>query len=244
MVESADDVLKTYRYLRLAMVALVGMLAAGVVIGASRAGQLLTSLSAYYYTPAQSVFVGALVAIGVCLIVIRGEDTEDVALNLAGMLAPVVAGLTVAALSIGRTPAGGRRLHHLVGLGLAVSVVGLSVVLFLVNREGFDRVMHYAAAIPMFAAIIFVVAWNALRFRASTAPGADAMRSKHLNPYGALAALMVGSAAVVLAAWWLLEWPPAVLVLEAIEIALFAVFWGVQTWDKWDERGILGVVEQ
>jgi len=53
----------------------------------------LGSISAYYYTPVRSVFVGTLCAMGVCLIAIKGRDRprEDLMLNLAGMCAPVVA---------------------------------------------------------------------------------------------------------------------------------------------------------
>jgi magnesium-transporting ATPase (P-type) len=51
-----------------------------------------TSISAYYYTPVQAFFVGALIAIGACLISVRGNtDWEDTLLNLAGMFAPIVA---------------------------------------------------------------------------------------------------------------------------------------------------------
>ncbi|MGA4863697.1 hypothetical protein ACPB9J_13740 [Streptomyces lavendulocolor] len=50
------------------------------------------SISAYYYTPVQLFFVGALVAIGVSLIALKGStELEDVFLNFAGILAPVVA---------------------------------------------------------------------------------------------------------------------------------------------------------
>ncbi len=50
------------------------------------------SISAYYYTPARSVFVGALLALGLAMIALWGRTAfEDLCLNLAGMLAPVVA---------------------------------------------------------------------------------------------------------------------------------------------------------
>ncbi len=88
-----DRFLKTYRYLRVGMVGLV------VLLGAALAhqlvqddGDLLPSISDYYYTPVQAVFVSALVAIGVCMIVLKGNTPwEDTFLNLAGMLSPVVA---------------------------------------------------------------------------------------------------------------------------------------------------------
>jgi hypothetical protein len=86
-------VLKTYRFLRLAMVALVLLLFAAVVIEVVQAGGCVrTSLSSYWWTPARGAFVGALVAIGACLIIIKGNtEVEDVLLNIAGLLAAVVA---------------------------------------------------------------------------------------------------------------------------------------------------------
>jgi uncharacterized membrane protein (GlpM family) len=88
-----DDVaIKTYRYLRIGMVVLVLLLGVSVVLEALKAKCLQTSISAYFYTPVQGIFVGGLIAIGVCLIVIKGSTPmEDICLNLAGMLAPLVA---------------------------------------------------------------------------------------------------------------------------------------------------------
>ena len=94
MDSTRHSIVKTYRYLRIAMVLLVLMLAASVLREAAAVGFdcAQKSLSAYYYTPARGVFVGALVAIGACLVVIKGStDVEDVLLNIAGMLMPVVA---------------------------------------------------------------------------------------------------------------------------------------------------------
>ena len=83
----------TYRYLRLSVVALAMLLATAVVLQAVDDGFLLSSISAYYYTPVRALFVGTLVAIGLALVVIKGRDRrgEDVLLNLAGLLAPVIA---------------------------------------------------------------------------------------------------------------------------------------------------------
>ena len=86
--------LKTYRYLRLAMVLLVLMLFVSVGVEWWHTGRrcFQESISAYYYTPVQAVFVGALAAIGVCLVSLKGDtEWEDVLLNLGGMLLPVVA---------------------------------------------------------------------------------------------------------------------------------------------------------
>ena len=75
------------------MVALVVGLAASVLFewSADRHACFQASISAYYYTPARPYFVSALVAIGVCLICLRGNtDPEDVLLNVAGVAAAIV----------------------------------------------------------------------------------------------------------------------------------------------------------
>ena len=94
MPELSGAAVKSYRYLRLAMVALVVMLFASVAFEWAQTSFecMQTSISAYYYTPVKAVFVGVLVSIGVCMVALKGNtDREDILLNLAGMLAPVVA---------------------------------------------------------------------------------------------------------------------------------------------------------
>src|SRR4051794_38394117 len=86
--------IKTWRYLRLAIVVLAAGLAVAVAyqVFHGTCKCFLTSISAYYYTPVHAYFVGALVSIGVCLLCLKGNTPgEDILLNLAGMLAPVVA---------------------------------------------------------------------------------------------------------------------------------------------------------
>jgi hypothetical protein len=93
-VATTESATKTYLYLRVALVALAAFLAASLAIEIVLGdGPWLGSISAYYYTPVRGVFVGTLVAMGVCLIAIKGRDRprEDLMLNLAGMCAPVVA---------------------------------------------------------------------------------------------------------------------------------------------------------
>ena len=86
------DLLRTYRYLRLAMVLLVLLLFISVVLYINSAsGQMLQSISASYYTPVRAVFVSSLCAIGTCLIVYQGNtDVEDVLLNGSGFFAFIV----------------------------------------------------------------------------------------------------------------------------------------------------------
>lgn len=88
-----DTWVKSYTYLRTAMVGLlVGL---GVAVGFQTWRQdwhLLASVSAYYYTSAQAIFVGALIGLGACMIALKGTTgPEDVCLNLGGAFAAVVA---------------------------------------------------------------------------------------------------------------------------------------------------------
>jgi hypothetical protein len=91
--EMADEsAIKSYRYLRIGIVGVVGLLGASISFERAKVDCWQTSISAYYYTPVRSIFVGGLLAIGLCLIVIKGSNAwEDTCLNIAGMLAPVVA---------------------------------------------------------------------------------------------------------------------------------------------------------
>jgi hypothetical protein len=94
MAMHSESTTKTYLYLRVGLVALAVFLGASLVIELAFGDtEWQGSISAYYYTPVRSVFVGTLTAMGVCLIAIKGRDKprEDLMLNLAGMCAPVVA---------------------------------------------------------------------------------------------------------------------------------------------------------
>jgi len=92
---SQDDFEKrTYNYLRLAMIGMLIMLTVAVWREHWRTASNCWqgSISAYYYTPVHAVFIGSLVTIGICMIVLKGQTTlKDVLLNLGGLLAPVVA---------------------------------------------------------------------------------------------------------------------------------------------------------
>lgn len=88
-----DDVgILTYRYVRLGLIGSVVALGLSVLIEMVHSSVIRGSISAYYYSPSRSVFVGALCAIGIALIALQGRPGgEDILLNLAGLLAPVVA---------------------------------------------------------------------------------------------------------------------------------------------------------
>lgn len=99
-IKQGDPARLTYRYLRVAIVAVVLVLFVSLIMqivadhGRLDSGEewWQASISAYFYSPVQSIFVGALVAIGTCLIAIKGRrGAEEVLLNFAGMFAILVA---------------------------------------------------------------------------------------------------------------------------------------------------------
>jgi hypothetical protein len=92
----AHDVaaIKTYRYLRLGMLAAVAALSYSILEERYAHGVhcFIGSISGYYYSPVHPVFIGVMVSVGVALLVIKGRTVvEDTCLSLAGVLAPIVA---------------------------------------------------------------------------------------------------------------------------------------------------------
>jgi hypothetical protein len=265
---------RSYRYLRLAMVAMVLGLAVAVVHEVLRTGCWQTSLSGYYYTPVQNLFVGALVAIGVCLVSLKGNtDSEDVLLNFAGICAPFVAlvpihdpgpcgvvtgdlnrdlniannvvallavfGAALAALAALWWHNRGRADDEppptrieLLGYAESVLLFLAAVAVFRLQPEWFDRYGHPVAAIAMFVFVFVNVVVNAVNLyyerRGTDAP------VRRLNRYTWIAlAMVVCVVGSVLLGWRGVEhW---LLVIEAGLIGSFAVFWGLQTWELWDQ---------
>jgi hypothetical protein len=87
-----DDTVKTYRYLRLALVAAAVWLLISVVETSISTQCVQTSLSAFYYTTSHSVFIASLCAIGVILIAYQGTVlAEEVVLDVTGVMAIIVA---------------------------------------------------------------------------------------------------------------------------------------------------------
>jgi hypothetical protein len=74
------------------MPVMILLLGAAVLIERLHATCWQTSISAYYFTSAHAAFIAALCVIGAVLIIYEGSnDTEDALLNLAGILAFIVA---------------------------------------------------------------------------------------------------------------------------------------------------------
>lgn len=81
---------RTYRYLRIAIAGSVVVVFTAVLVTMPIVG-LLPSLSHYYYTPASTMFVGALIAVSVCFFALSGRGAERVLLDVAAVLVPLVA---------------------------------------------------------------------------------------------------------------------------------------------------------
>lgn len=138
----ASIALKTYRFLRMAMIVLVLMLFSSVIIEIIAAGGCLrTSISSYWHTPARGVFVGALVAIGACLIILKGNtEVEDVLLNVAGLFAAVVAFVPIAdprecvSVSMATVDTRADVFNNVTALSVA-GVAAMAVTLIIARRE-------------------------------------------------------------------------------------------------------------
>ncbi|MDD7928925.1 hypothetical protein [Microbacterium thalli] len=81
---------RTYRYLRLTLAGAPVALLLAVVFAMPDAG-VLPTVSHYFYTPARTVFSAALIAAAACLLALSGRGPARVLLDLAALLAPLVA---------------------------------------------------------------------------------------------------------------------------------------------------------
>lgn len=82
---------RTYRYLRIAIAGCMLIVVVGVLVASLQLGQVLTSISAYYYTPARTALVGGLIAAGIGILALSGRGTERWLLSTAGLFAPLIA---------------------------------------------------------------------------------------------------------------------------------------------------------
>ena len=85
---------QSYLYLRISLVGVVFAIFAAVMatpVGYKAGGYFLRSISHYYYTPARIVFTGALCAAALALIAISGTGVQSRLLDLAALLAPLIA---------------------------------------------------------------------------------------------------------------------------------------------------------
>ncbi|GAA1995438.1 hypothetical protein [Microbacterium pumilum] len=81
---------RSYRYLRIAIASTVVVILVAIAVTIPLVG-VLPSISHYYYTPARSLFVGALIAASVCFFALSGRGAERALLDVAALLAPLIA---------------------------------------------------------------------------------------------------------------------------------------------------------
>lgn len=171
----------SYRFLRCGIVVATAMLVVSVLVEIGRSDWCVRdSISSYFYSPARTMFTGGLMAVGLCLIVLQGDgDVEEVALNLAGLWAPMAAiippGVTVACDArfdgLVGTQAIAAKQDEIVGLakpGLLNNIIAYSsvallvIVLLAIFARQFttqpNRVKPMRTALLVYAVV--VVAWS------------------------------------------------------------------------------------
>ncbi len=261
LVRLAGLALDTYRWLRIGLLAALGVvLASGLLEWWHAPGHCLQgSLSAYYWTPVRPILVGGLMAFALGLIAVRGStDAEDVALNLGGLVLPLVAVVPV------RPSSGCSSVQAPVPAILtvvdnnvrALLIVAVVVVAAIAVRMVRGHVMRRSSWIGWSLAAALVAGFSSWSLAApsSLEPAAHYVaavgafgclttvvllnawhtpRSGLTRLYAALALVMVVAVLLQLAhelvgSTW------SLLATEALLVGAFATFWLVQTVELWD----------
>lgn len=159
--------------------------------------------------------------------VIANIDNNIQALLLAGIIGMVAVGL-IAALVYDKPLSAARSAPRDRQIGLAVTMAVL-LIGWALHRwwDAFPTQAHGFAAVLMFGFLALGIGVNAWERRDKPEHRRYAML------YAAISVLMVGVGVVFLTA--LQGWSHMVLVLEIIEIGLFASFWVAQTVEHWGE---------
>lgn len=106
---------------------------------------------------------------------------------------------------------------------LFAAVVGGGLLLFWPPAREYA---HITAAVAMFLAIILVAVYHACYAKAAERP--------HRAQFYATVATLMLLAVLLAIGFWCVGFPYVVVGVEIALIALFALFWGVQTWDVWE----------
>jgi hypothetical protein len=197
---------RTYRYVRLGIIGAVFAIFVALVAYGTTVGWP-TSISALYYTPANTVFVGSLFAVSLGLLALSGHSVEQALLDLAGVVAPLIA---IVPTAIGDNDVPGMvtgcpgdvpcvpdYFLPAIGIGMVTfAVVGgagvvLAVILALVQRT-ISRGLLLAIAVAA-AIILGMTLWWALD-PASFVPSAHLVATIALLGFMALASIAAASA--------------------------------------------------
>ncbi|MGA7689581.1 MAG: hypothetical protein WCA29_10180 [Jiangellales bacterium] len=279
-----QETVRTYRYVRVSIVAAIALLATGLLLQIVEDDwQIAHSISAYYYSPVQPMLVGVLVASAFLLVAVRGRPGwEEVLLNIAAMLLPIVAfvptpitggcidgsrcvpaevlpavELSVSTLLIVGVPGlvgalavwlGRVSVDRSARLSITIAVLVWVVVSCWygwsetwIGRESFFAYAHYVAAVLVFCFMVAVAFINARRSKRSVSIAGSRVPYRLLYTAIALAMalVIVGALGYGVAN----DWPTDTTLIfwvEAALLALFALFWVVQTAEFWN----LGLPEQ
>jgi hypothetical protein len=269
---------RTYRNLRVGIAGTVVLIGIAVGVTAARVGTL-PSISAYYYTPARNVFVGALVAAAIAIVALSGRGIQRALLDAAGLFAPLVAVvptpiragtvpgyedacgnaascvpaealadidtgvatyliagvLTIAVAVVATLAAGGGAFSRSVSsLAVACAVLLIVAVFWWFARDAFVATAHLVSAVAFFGLIAVIAVVNAF----DRSPSAMPRRWRGALYWIVAVAMAVDigvMVAVVTSGVTAGGQLPPVLVGEAIALTLFAVFWVVQSIEKWDD---------
>ncbi|MCS5713475.1 hypothetical protein NVV95_02785 [Herbiconiux sp. CPCC 205716] len=279
---------RTYRNGRIAIGGTVLLIGIAVIVTSFRTG-VLGSISAYYYTPARNVLVGALLAASVAILVLSGRGAQRALLDAAAVVAPVIAlvptpvgagavpgvavecasgsrcvpadvlpdvqvGVAVyliaGALAVGvvvaLAAASGAGRGALPSAGVAAGVLAIVAAWWTLAPDAFLAGAHLAAAVVFFGLVAAVAVVNAVA-PPSRSGALPAQPTAHRRPparwlrrsYGVLAAALVLDLALTVAAVLTGHAddtaPPPVLMGESIALALFVVFWVLQSAERWDD---------
>jgi hypothetical protein len=285
---------RTYRNLRLGIAGTVVVIRVAVAVTSLGTG-VLPSISAYYYTPARNLLVGALVAAAFGILVLSGRGLQRALLDAAASFAPLIAlvptaaggapfvddasecasgtrclpasalpdvevgvwsylvvGVLVLMVAAGvtavRSRSEGSGVWRAVGPSLGVAAVVLVAVgaTWMLARHVVLQWGHLVAAVAFFGLIAAVAVTNAVS-RPSPAGMAAADRAGHglRRAYLVIAVALVVDLVLTVAAVAAgldggdaasgRSGAPVVLIGEALALALFAVFWVLQSLQRWND---------
>jgi hypothetical protein len=90
-MDESTSLQRTYRYLRIGIGSTILVIFVAVTVVSIDTHEILPSISQYFYSPARSLFVGALIAASIALFALSGRGPERSLLNAAAIFAPLIA---------------------------------------------------------------------------------------------------------------------------------------------------------
>lgn len=198
---SSTSTQRTYRHLRLAIVASAAMALVALVVVTVAVGPV-TSLSALYYTPGRTLFTGAMFGIALALVALSGHSVEQVLLDIAAVFAALIA-VVPTPLGAHDTPAtGGTCPEGTVCVpatdarGAAVGVIVVAVMGILVSvaavclaaaRRGAGQALSAGVVVPV--VVVVLVSIGAILWLVVAAPALLALG--HLVATAAFFGIMI-----------------------------------------------------